>query len=241
MFFGNVAEACYVTPCYEGPGLEELWKVNKGITFTGKSLGLFSLFHAALGYALFANRRGNNEPEEEASPTSLFQHAHFVVGIFAGITLCVSLLSLNMVYVWGAETNLLLNLEKLKVTNGILYESGRHMMVNRALADQLLRLSSVCSFMCFVQLLIFVQLLLSKKEFIQYFRLLVINNNDSSSGGGGREMRSVMSRGGDVNNNNNSDDESAPLMTYQSTVNNHNAGVAATTTGTNTTTTMLMV
>ena len=33
-FAMTVSNACYVDPCYEGEGLQELWKVNKGVSFT---------------------------------------------------------------------------------------------------------------------------------------------------------------------------------------------------------------
>jgi hypothetical protein len=173
LVYWNAAEACYVIPCYEGPGLEELWKVNKGITFTGESSGVFAIFHAALGYALFSG------PENESS---LLHQAHFIIGIFTGCTFCASLLSLNMVYVWSAETNLLLNLSKLNVNSNVFEESGRHMIVNHSLTGKLFTLSYISSFMCFFQLLVLIQLLMARKEFTRYYRLLV------SGGGGGEEL-----------------------------------------------------
>ena len=171
LVYWNAAEVCYVIPCYEGPGLEELWKVNKGTTFTGESSGVFAVMHAALGYALFTG--SSNES------SSLLEHAHFVVGIFAGITFCASLLSLNMVYVWGAETNLLLNLSKLKETNMVFEESGRHMVVNHSLTETFFRLSTVSSFMCFFQLCVLVQLLMARREFTRYFRILVSGGEET--------------------------------------------------------------
>jgi len=164
LVFWDAAEACYVSPCYEGPGLEELWKINKGVTFTGESSGIFALMHAALGYALFA--RDNRDS------SSLLEHAHFVVGVFAGTTFCASLLSLNMLYVWGAEMNLLINLSKLNESNKVFEESGRHMTVNHSLVGTFFRLSSLSSCMCFFQLFVLAQLLVARKEFTSYFRLL---------------------------------------------------------------------
>lgn len=163
LVYWDAAEACYVSPCYEGPGLEELWKVNKGVTFTGESSGLFAVFHAFLGCFLF--ERGSGE-------SSLLQDAHFVVGVFGGMTLCASLLSLNMVYVWGAETNLLINLSKLKDYNKVFEESGRHMVVNHSLTQTFFELSTLSSLLCFLQLVVLGQLLVSRKEFTKHFRLL---------------------------------------------------------------------
>ena len=164
LVYWDAAEACYVSPCYEGPGLEELWKVNKGVTFTGESSGLFALFHAFLGCFLF--QRGANDE------SSLLQDAHFVVGVFGGMTLCASLLSLNMVYVWGAETNLLINLSKLKDYNKVFEESGRHMAVHHSLTQTFFELSTLSSLLCFLQLVVMIQLLVSRKEFTKHFRLL---------------------------------------------------------------------
>ncbi len=163
LVYWDAAEACYVTPCYEGPGLEELWKINKGVTFTGESSGLFALAHAVLGSGLFANR---------GEDSSLLQDAHFVVGVFGGLTLCASLLSLNMLYVWGAETNLLINLSKLNYSNKVFEESGRHMIVNHSLTKTFFELSTLSSVLCFLQLVVLVQLLGSRRDFTKHFRLL---------------------------------------------------------------------
>ena len=192
LVYWDAAEACYVTPCYEGPGLEELWKVNKGVTFTGESSGLFALAHAVLGCCLFANR---------SDDYSLIRDAHFVVGVFGGMTLCASLLSLNMVYVWGAETNLLLNLSKLNYSNKVFEESGRHMVVNHSLTKTFLELSTLSSLLCFLQLVVLIQLLVSRREFTKHFRLLA-----QRAMGGDEAMVMTQSR------------ETIPLRSAHSTV-----------------------
>jgi len=184
LVYWDAAEACYVDPCYEGPGLEEVWKVNKGVTFTGESSGVFALAHATLGYVLFV--RSNND-----GSSSLLEHAHFVVGIFAGATFCASLLSLNMVYVWGAETNLMINLSKLKESNTIFEESDRHMLVVHSLTATFLRLSTLSSFLCLFQLVVLVQLLIARKEFTSYFRLLASGEIDSGESMPLRSMGTV--------------------------------------------------
>eukprot|EP00536_Pseudo-nitzschia_multiseries_P008066 jgi/Psemu1/296787/fgenesh1_pm.198_\ len=173
LVFWNAAEACYVDPCYEGPGLEELWKVNKGVTFTGESSGVFCLAHAALGYFLFAGR--------DSSSSSLLEHAHFVVGVFAGATLCAALLSLNMVCVWGAETNLVINLSKLRESNDVFEESHRHMLVVHSLVATFLRLSTISSFLCFFQLVVLVHLLVTRNAFTRRFRLLAATATGTSA------------------------------------------------------------
>jgi hypothetical protein len=196
LVYWDAAEACYITPCYEGPGLEELWKVNKGVTFTGESAGLFALAHAALGCLLFVKRSSES--------SSLLEDAHFLVGVFGGATLCASLLSLNMVYVWGAETNLLINLSKLRDSNKVFDESGRHMVVNHSLTKTFLKLSSVSLCLCFFQLMVLFQLLVSRMEFTKHFRLL------ARRGVEGNEAMSMTQNGTSSSNINSS--ETMPLM-----------------------------
>ena len=202
LVYWDAAEACYVTPCYEGPGLEELWKVNKGITFTGESAGLFALAHAVLGCLLFVKRSSE-------SSSSLLEDAHFLVGVFGGATLCASLLSLNMVYVWGAETNLLINLSKLRDSNKIFDESGRHMVVNHSLTKSFLKLSWVSLFLFIFQLVVLFQLLVSRMEFTKHFRLL------ARRGVEGDEAMTMTQNGNSSNSSNNinsNSSETMPLM-----------------------------
>lgn len=154
------AEACYVLPCYEGPGLQALWKVNKGVTFTGKSSGWFALAHSALGFFLFCPRG-----------KAVLEEAHFVAGVFSGGTFCAALLMLNMTWVWGAEWNLLGDMTRLREDNIIFEESGRHMSVNLPLVDTFRRLFYLSLAMCAVQTFILVQLVVARKLFAGYFRL----------------------------------------------------------------------
>jgi len=146
--------------------LEELWKVNKGVTFTGQSSGVFGLCHALLGMFVFWKSHVD---------------AHFLVGVFAGTTLCAALLSLNMVYVWGAETNLLYNLKKLNYNNKVFDESGRHMVVDASLETIFFKLTTTSVGLCLLQIVVLVSLVGSQKEFIQRFRLLKgIHNNEET-------------------------------------------------------------
>lgn len=159
--FADASEACYVLPCYEGPGLQALWKVNKGVTFTGESSGVFASMHAGLGYLLFRN---NSE--------SIRQSAHFLLGIFTGMTACAALLSLNMVWVWGAEWNLLGDLTLLNEDNVVFEESGRHMAVNQPLISTFRQLFYLSAAMLLLQGWILLQLLASKAECFRHFHLL---------------------------------------------------------------------
>jgi hypothetical protein len=166
--FTKAAEACYVTPCYEGAGWQTLWMVNRGVTVAGTSSGIFFVIHAALGLALF--RRRNDQDEQSAG--EFLQEAHFVVGIFAGCTLCASLLSINMVWIWGAERNLIHNLEKINPTNEAFDESGRHMAINRSLIDTFDALTYISASVCLFQVMVGSFLLLARKPVTKYFRLL---------------------------------------------------------------------
>jgi len=177
--YWKAAEACYVIPCYEGPGLQALWKVNKGVSFVGESAGVVSTAHAFLGYLLFRPKHDNrvygfsrNENNNDDNiPALLLDRAHFMAGIFTGCTFCVALLSLSMVWVWGAEWNLLGDLTRLDTSNKIFEESGRHMVVNEALLRTMTRLFYWSAVMCFLQFLILIQLLVARGSFSLYFGL----------------------------------------------------------------------
>jgi len=58
-------------------------------------------------------------------------------------------------------------------------ESGRHMVVNHSLIETFFRLSTVSSFMCFFQLCVLVQLLMARREFTRYFRILVSGGEET--------------------------------------------------------------
>mmetsp|Transcript_16550 Transcript_16550/g.28871 ORF Transcript_16550/g.28871 Transcript_16550/m.28871 type:complete len:219 (-) Transcript_16550:697-1353(-) len=159
LVYWDAAEVCYVLPCYEGPGLQALWKVNKGVTFMGESAGVFCLCQALMGYGLFRT-------------DSLGEQAHFVTGIFVGCTVCAALLSLSMIWVWGAEWNLLGDLTLLNPNNAIFEESGRHMIVNKPLINVFRKLFYLSGCMCLLQSFVVVYILMERRSLTQQFRLL---------------------------------------------------------------------
>mmetsp|Transcript_273 Transcript_273/g.658 ORF Transcript_273/g.658 Transcript_273/m.658 type:complete len:624 (-) Transcript_273:25-1896(-) len=181
--FTKASEACYVTPCYEGAGWQTLWMVNRGVTVAGTSSGIFFLIHAMLGYSLF--RRRQDDDQQSTAADEFLQEAHFVVGIFAGCTLCASLLSANMVWIWGAERNLIHNLEKINPNNEVFDESGRHMTINGSLVSTFDTLTYISASVCLLQVLLGTSLLLARNSFSKYFRLLggqpISSNTQSSS------------------------------------------------------------
>lgn len=163
--FWDAAEACYVLPCYEGAGWQALWKLNKGVTFTGESSGVFFVVHALVGFLLFRKRQHDSNNE-------FLEQAHFVVGIFMGCTLCAGLLSVNMIWVWGAERNLIHNLTKINPNTPALTESGHHMTVNESLIGTFTLLSYFSAFICCLQIVMVLLLLLARGSITSYFRLL---------------------------------------------------------------------
>jgi hypothetical protein len=135
-----------------------MWKVNKGVTFMGESSGVFAAAHAMLGCLLFRCYAS--------------QDIHtFLVGIFAGCTFCSALLSLNMVWVWGAEWNLLGDLSLLSPNNTIFEESGRHMTVNHPLVAVFKWLFYLSCAMCLLQSIILIQLLVQRGDWMRLLRV----------------------------------------------------------------------
>ena len=110
-------DACYVEPCYEGEGLQELWKVNKGVGFTGVAAGVFSTAIASVGLALFG--WAALDPRREAGVLRRRVRSD-------GVQACSCSTSLP----WCAEWNLVGDLTDLSPDNGVFTESGRHMHVH---------------------------------------------------------------------------------------------------------------
>ena len=68
-------------PMHEGPGLQELWKVNKGIGFTGLAAGGLAVAHSALAMDLTQAEYCTRRP--------------LVLGAFVGVTCVVSLVAVD--------------------------------------------------------------------------------------------------------------------------------------------------
>ena len=117
-----VYDACYVDPCYEGSGLEELWKVNKGIGFTTIAAGICTCM-IAIFIDVFLS-------------LGLDPSATFTIGYVLGASSVTGLVMLDMTFVWAAEWNLVYDLHQLKGDNAIFDESGRHMVVRTELIGQ---------------------------------------------------------------------------------------------------------
>ena len=184
--------ACYVTPCYEGAGLQELWKVNKGIGFTGLAAGGLSIAHAVLAIWL-------------APKPAIAQEAPLVLGVFISVTLVVSHVIMDQACIWGAEWNLVSNLLDLEPSNAVLYESGRRMVVREDMLLLFVRLEFAAVGLLALQCSVVLGLLLGHRQVIKDLRLLSTNGGfsripgDEGRGrwGGGGGMAGGGSRDGD--------------------------------------------
>ena len=107
---------------HPGEGLQELWKVNKGVGFTTIASGVFAGVVAVFLIAFLA--------------LGLSASATFMIGYVLGACSVSGLVMLDMAFVWGAEWNLVYDLHKLKGDNAIFDESGRHMKVRTELIGQ---------------------------------------------------------------------------------------------------------
>ena len=155
-------DACYVEPCYEGEGLQELWKVNKGVGFTGVAAGVFSTAIASVGLALFG--WAALDPRREAG-------AGVLVGVFLGATACTALLMLDQFAVWCAEWNLVGDLTDLSPDNAVFHESGRTMHVHRDLLVTFKALVGLAAATGAVQVGVVAQLALAQHDVTAHLRL----------------------------------------------------------------------
>lgn len=149
---------CYVQPCYEGWGLDELWKVNKGVGVAGVCGGAVALGHALAGALCF----GCRPPDESA---------RFVLGAFAGASLAVALSMLGQAAMWTAMWHLLYGLSHISQGEGILYESGRHMFVEAWLRTRCRSLALLAAHCCLVELLLVVGLAAHHRRVVSHFKL----------------------------------------------------------------------
>ena len=154
--------ACYTSPCYEGPGLQELWKVNKGIGFTGLAAGGLAVAHSAL--AIWISPKPN-----------IAQDAPLVLGAFVGVTCVVSLVAVDQAFIWGAEWNLVSNLLRLSPDNAVLYESGRHMTVRDEMLLLFVQLEFTAVGLLALQCSVVLGLLIGHRQVIRDLRLLQTN------------------------------------------------------------------
>lgn len=149
---------CYVKPCYEGAGLQELWKVNKGVGMSGLAAAALVLLHSLVSLWLV--------------PKPALGEAPLCLGVFLGITSIVALVTLEQAFIWGAEWNLIENLLKLSGENSVFYESGRHMHVREGLLDLFETTEYVSVGLLLAQCLMIAALLVWHREIITDLRLL---------------------------------------------------------------------
>ena len=154
-------DACYVDPCYRGWGLQEMWKINKGVGSAAIAAGCFSAADALAGLALFGALRH-----------SAGSSAHLVVGLFAGVTLSAGLVMVNQSATWCAEWDLVGDLTKLHRDNEVFTESGRHMRVDTTLIAKCKALALVAAFGALLHFVVVAQLVAAQRAVIAKLRLL---------------------------------------------------------------------
>ena len=69
-------DTCYMVPCYEGVGLETVWKVSQWSTVTAVVAGLYCTIVAGTGFCLFSKYLSEYTGSGDA---------HLVHGLFAGL------------------------------------------------------------------------------------------------------------------------------------------------------------
>ena len=87
-------DTCYMVPCYEGVGLETVWKVSQWSTVTAVVAGLYCTIVAGTGFCLFSKYLSEYTGSGDA---------HLVHGLFAGLTMSTIVVMLNQMGVWSAE------------------------------------------------------------------------------------------------------------------------------------------
>lgn len=145
-------DKCYVVPCYEGPGLEELWKINKGVGLSGVFSAVFVIIFAAFSLWLI--------------PRTSLQDAPLMFGFFVGMSFILSLVLIEQMCIWGAEWNLIDNLDKLSDFSSVFSQSGRHMKMRDGLLEIVQRMVYMLAGLLLVQVSIVIVLVLRHREIL---------------------------------------------------------------------------
>ena len=141
------AAPCYVSPCYRGLGLQELWKVDKGVSASCVLGGLVGSAQAAAGVYCFLRSRGGV--------------SHFAMGLFAGLTVFLACLMLGQAALWTAQWNLVYDLAQISPDSELFEESGRHMVVRDDLRGKFRSLTALAATACACHLVVCVCLILA--------------------------------------------------------------------------------
>ncbi|KAJ1454700.1 hypothetical protein M885DRAFT_565940 [Pelagophyceae sp. CCMP2097] len=149
--------ACYVEPCMQGIGTEELWKVNKGISTACVAGGFVAAAQAVAGLAFFARY----DPKR----------SHFLIGLFVGLLALVAFTMLGQSAMWMAEWNLIYDLSQIRADSDVLLQSGRRMVVRHELRHRFRALALLAAFCCLIELLLVWLLAATRKYAVGFFRL----------------------------------------------------------------------
>mmetsp|Transcript_25631 Transcript_25631/g.76958 ORF Transcript_25631/g.76958 Transcript_25631/m.76958 type:complete len:213 (+) Transcript_25631:348-986(+) len=151
------ANACYVTPCMEGVGTEELWKVDKGVAACCIVFGFVAVLQALLGLWMFTR----HDP----------RRSQFLIGLFVGMTLLVAFTMLGQSGLWMAQWNLVYDLSEISSSSPIFVQSGRQMAVDQSLRGDFRSLCLVAAFACLLELLVAVHLWCHFDKAVAFFAL----------------------------------------------------------------------
>lgn len=153
----KAANECYVDPCMQGVGTEELWKVNKGVSTACVAGGLVGVVQSVTGLYFFVR----HDPKR----------AQFLVGGFCGMTSLVACLMLGQSGLWMAQWNLIFDLSEINPSSSIFVQSGRNMVVRQELREKFRSLCLVAAFCCFFQTAVVAHLVRNVDDAIRYFAL----------------------------------------------------------------------
>lgn len=120
-------DTCYMVPCYEGVGLETVWKVSQWSTVTAVVAGLYCTIVAGTGFCLFSKYLSEYTGSGDA---------HLVHGLFAGLTMSTIVVMLNQMGVWSAEWSFVGSLTEVSRKESIFYNNGNHLHLRNGLVAQ---------------------------------------------------------------------------------------------------------
>lgn len=161
----RASNACYVEPCMQGVGFEELWKIDKGLSAACVAGGLVGVGQSAaarerVGCIVCAPRGFYFPNDKKIHPQALAlfsrsgTRAPFVAGVVVGASALVGALFLGQAGLWMAQWNLLYDLSEVSPISPIFDQSGRHMVVAGELRRSFRSLALTASFCCLGQALL---------------------------------------------------------------------------------------
>ena len=154
-------DTCYMVPCYEGTGLETVWKVSEWTVFTSLVAGAWCTTIAVAGLMLFYKYL--DDPRCEG--------AHMAVGLFLGVSFSSVLVMLDQFGVWSAEWDLMGALSTVSHRNEIFYNNGNHMHLSNGLLPQFKANACLAFLAVLIQTAIIGQIAIGQGALSEIFKL----------------------------------------------------------------------